>query len=207
MSFFRKLFGKVDASLTRDKALEEVSALATIPAFICRLGYIVYGLQVVNFIVFTVFVLILGTVRGQFQFAQGDPGDILYQTLDGTLQIGWIQDGHLWVTQALSTVFFFLAFSSATDFFKNIAKTGKPFERVRARELKRVGAMLVLSFIIPDVAGMVSLWLTQPYFAGMSYGVSYLTQLVPLAVGIVVALFARIFEYGCILQEQDDALL
>ena len=40
----------------------------------------------------------------------------------------------------------------------------------------------------------------------MSYGVT-IFDTAPLAAGIVIFVFAKVFEYGCILQEQDDALL
>ena len=207
MSLIKNLFRKTDTAISRDDALAEMSSVAAIAAFICRLGYILLGLQVVVFIALSLFVLIPGWFQGQFHFVSDGSGDLLYQSLDGTFHIGWIEDGRLWISWMLSTIFLFLTFSRATQFFKHISQSKKPFERARAGELKRIGAMLVLSCLVPDLVGIVTLWLMRPLLAGLSYSVSFLTQSGQLAVGIVVFVFARVFEYGCILQEQDDGLL
>lgn len=45
---------------------------------------------------------------------------------------------------------------------------------------------------------------------GMGFGVSFFAdpmRFAMLAVGIVVLTVARVFEYGCVLQEQDDGLV
>ena len=206
MSFISKLFSKPRKDISRSDALSEMSSLSTFAAFFCRIGYIVCGLQAAAAIVVLLVVLIPGTVQGQFHFVASGEGDILYQSLDGTSWVGFIQDNKTWVSRALSSIFNFLMFSTALDFFKAISKTEKPFVPARARNLKRIGALLALSGIIPDAAGVVSIWLSHAYTAGMSYGVT-IFDTAPLAAGIVIFVFAKVFEYGCILQEQDDALL
>lgn len=49
-----------------------------------------------------------------------------------------------------------------------------------------------------------------PMPEGMGFGVSFSAdpmRFAMLAVGIVVLMVARVFEYGCVLQEQDDGLV
>ena len=206
MSFISKLFSKPRKDISRADALSEISSLSTVAAFFCRIGYIISGLQMAAILVTVLIVLIPGTVQGQFHFVENGAGDILYQSLDGTFWVGFIQDNKTFVSQALSAILRFLIFSTAVDFFKAISKTEKPFVLARAYNLKRIGALLVLLGVVPDALGVVSIWLSHPYTAGMSYGVS-IFDTAPLAAGIIVFVFARVFEYGCVLQEQDDALL
>lgn len=94
-------------------------------------------------------------------------------------------------------------------FFGRIAKTGEPFRRKRARELGAVGVLMVVMSFAPGILlyatmriGVALLQSSWPIAYGIdafSYGL--------LACGLLVLAFAKVFEYGCILQQQDDELI
>lgn len=93
-------------------------------------------------------------------------------------------------------------------FFGRIAKTGKPFCRERARELGLIGKLVIVMSFAPCLLMIVTMaighlvlrdWPASYDIALFSYGA--------LACGLLILAFAKVFEYGCILQEQDDELV
>lgn len=99
----------------------------------------------------------------------------------------------------------------ARRMLRNIAETGRPFDLDRARELMRIGQLLMfMAFAVP--------LLGQGLTRGLLLLVGYAGDMPPLngggliasfciMLGVVLMAIARIFEYGCVLQEQDDRLL
>ena len=82
----------------------------------------------------------------------------------------------------------------------------------RARELGAVGWLLLLAGVLPplvlNVAWPVVTGLTRSL--GLSYSMSLPVMredFVLCAAGLLLVAVARMFEYGCILQKQDDELL
>ena len=207
MSFTSKLFSNPRMDISREGALSDMSSLARIAVLICRIGGFITGVWAVLSIAAIVGALFYGAMDGG-RFVSDGAGGILFQTTDAILTFGILSDGSPLVTRALFSLFCCRAFGRAIDFFRAIAKSGLPFKRVRARELQHIGALLVLGSLISGPVGIVSILLvTSLSGAPLSWSITDVFQIGSLAVGIIVFVFARVFEYGCILQEQDDALL
>lgn len=103
------------------------------------------------------------------------------------------------VTMALAFVICVIATRAASE----LSDTGRPFTAGMVRALKRVGRLLTYMFLLPTLMGLVIAWAAPPDVTLVVGGGSvYL-----LLAGSFVLMFARFFEYGCILQQQDDELL
>ena len=117
---------------------------------------------------------------------------------DGTTTIGkWL--GYLCVLAALIVASRALAI---------IASTRSPFSYARWREMKIVGLLLVCAGLVAPLVGtlLTVLGLVVSGFRD-SLSLSMAFEAAPLLAGLVVIVFGRIVDYGCILQEQDDRLL
>lgn len=99
----------------------------------------------------------------------------------------------------------------ARRMLRNMADTGRPFDLDRARELMRIGQLLMCTAFVVPLLG-------QGLTRGLLLLVGYAGDMPPLSGGGLIAVFcimlgvvlmaiARIFEYGCVLQDQDDRLL
>ena len=112
------------------------------------------------------------------------------------------------VTEGATTLLFAalagLSFFFAARMFGRIAKTKRPFERARGRELKTVAWLSIASSVAPAIlAAIVStVGFGAPYVPD-GFSVDYDTILN----SIILLAFAYIFDYGCVLQQQDDELL
>lgn len=104
------------------------------------------------------------------------------------------------------------AFALAALLCGRVRRTGEVFSPRRARELGAVGWLLLLAGVLPPLVLNVA-W---PAVTGLtrSLGLSYSMSLpvmredfVLCAAGLLLVAVARMFEYGCILQKQDDELL
>lgn len=96
--------------------------------------------------------------------------------------------------------------------FRHIAQTGKPFERARTREICVLGWVAVAASVVPNLVGLgVATAACNLFYAanGFEWGPwePGVVNWWMLVLGIFILLIARIFEYGCILQDQDDRLL
>lgn len=97
-------------------------------------------------------------------------------------------------------------------FFHRIGLSGRPFERPRARELSIIGALALAAAIVPNAIGLaISTWayntyLIQYQFVWGAWGPGAVDGWL-VALGAFVLMMARVFDYGCILQDQDDRLL
>ena len=93
-------------------------------------------------------------------------------------------------------------------FFRRIAKTGEPFRPERARELFLVADLLVALAIAPGLLEAGALWLGVTLLPTVSYDITYGILNYGLLIGAFLLLaFARVFSYGCLLQQQDDELV
>lgn len=92
----------------------------------------------------------------------------------------------------------------AAKMFYSIAKTKRPFDRARARELKGVAWVNAACAILPALlAATVSTIGFGTVYVPEDFSIDYDT----LINAFILLAFAYIFDYGCILQEQDDELL
>lgn len=109
------------------------------------------------------------------------------------------------------------AFSIAARMCAQIRRTGVAFAPERARELGRVGWLVLLAGCVPTLAHMllervaaavVSSLVASGEMLGYALTASFEPgDLMLVALGILVVLLGRVFEYGCILQRQDDEML
>lgn len=109
------------------------------------------------------------------------------------------------------------AFSIAARMCAQIRRTGVAFAPERARELGRVGWLVLLAGCVPTLAHMllerVAAAVVSSLVASgemLSYALTASFEpgdLMLVALGILVVLLGRVFEYGCILQRQDDEML
>ena len=92
-----------------------------------------------------------------------------------------------------------------------------PFAPERARELGRVGWLVLLAGCAPTLlhmlleaiaAAVVQALVESGEMLSYALTASFEPQdLMLVSLGIVLVLVGRVFEYGCILQKQDDETL
>ena len=100
------------------------------------------------------------------------------------------------------------ALAVAGRFFSEVASTRRPFGSVAAHRVKRIGAIAALASIAPSLvvrAVIEVLLATRGYAGSLSIYPDFQPWL--CVMGFFLLVFARILEYGAILQQQDDELL
>lgn len=160
---------------------------------------------------------------GDFVLAETEPQDPVYRYDDEGNVVGMAQTGagtvslrgnplQLTVRGVVSAGLSGAAFALAALLCGRVRRTGEVFSPRRARELGAVGWLLLLAGVLPPLVLNVA-W---PVVDGLtrSLGLSYSMSLpvmredfVLCAAGLLLMAVARMFEYGCILQKQDDELL
>ena len=176
-------------------------------------------------------------VTAFFSTSKGSPGLIVSETGEQPPQITYDEDGnevgHSQVmggtvylsgspvsTFANGVVFGGLAcagFAAAALMCSKIRRTGVPFAPERARELGRVGWLVLLAGCAPTLIHMlleavamivVNSLLESGEILSYALTASFEPQdLMLVSLGILLVLVGRVFEYGCILQKQDDETL
>lgn len=116
------------------------------------------------------------------------------------------------LARATSLAFGAAVLAVGARFFRRVGSSGRPFERPRARELSAIGLLAIAAAVVPNVVGLaVSTWATNAYLMWPQFvwgawepGVvnGWLVVL-----GAFIVMMARVLDYGCVLQEQDDRLL
>lgn len=160
---------------------------------------------------------------GDFVLAETDPQDPVYRHDDEGNVVGMAQTGagtvslrgnplQLTARGVVSAGLSGAAFALAALLCGRVRRTGEVFSPRRARELGAVGWLLLLAGVLPplvlNVAWPVVTGLTRSL--GLSYSMSLPVMredFVLCAAGLLLVAVARMFEYGCILQKQDDELL
>lgn len=160
---------------------------------------------------------------GDFVLAETEPQDPVYRYDDEGNVVGMAQTGagtvslrgnplQLTARGVVSAGLSGAAFALAALLCGRVRRTGEVFSPRRARELGAVGWLLLLAGVLPplvlNVAWPVVTGLTRSL--GLSYSMSLPVMredFVLCAAGLLLMAVARMFEYGCILQKQDDELL
>ena len=109
------------------------------------------------------------------------------------------------------------AFVVAARMCSSVRRTGVVFSAERSRELGVVGWLVLLAGCVPSLLHMLlecaaSAVVGALVEAGemLSYALTArfdAQDLILVALGILLVLVSRVFEYGCILQKQDDETL
>ena len=98
---------------------------------------------------------------------------------------------------------------SAYRFFSAIEKAGKPFDLECIRILRQVGHLFFIGGAAVKPFGAIVTGLILSGFGG-NFTDALNDQLLDLSMlfaGLIFSLLATVFQYGCILQKQDDELL
>ena len=98
---------------------------------------------------------------------------------------------------------------SVRRLFFNIEKEGRPFDLECNHTLRRVGHLFLIGGAAVRLLGAVITGMILSGFGGSftdALGGQHL-DLSMLFAGLIISLIASVFQYGCILQIQDDELL
>ena len=112
-------------------------------------------------------------------------------------------DGHTAIGSAMMTCL------SAYKFFSAIEKAGRPFDLECIRILRQIGHLFLIGSVAVKLLGAIVTGLILSGFGGNftdALGGQHLDLSMVFA-GLIISLIASVFQYGCILQKQDDELL
>lgn len=202
-----------DGLLTREDTLARIGKLASDMELACKLGMVilVFGLLVTAYLSFAVTVPGLdGAVSKVLMDGEAFAGVVIANGETGVSLELVSEDGETILSGLLMLIVWMIADWRAARFFHGIVETGRPFELDRARDLKRIASALmrwsaVLFFV--NLAFERVLLAIVPGGEAVGFGVAPNLPFAPYVAGGLLLAIARIWEYGCILQEQDDALL
>ncbi|MDO4427925.1 MAG: hypothetical protein Q4B91_00210 [Atopobiaceae bacterium] len=122
----------------------------------------------------------------------------------------------LWLAADLTrvgSVLTFVAYLGATRVCQRVADTGEVFSLDVVRALRRVSVFLVLAAFVPGLLHLVGRAISGAVASQLMVEAAFIptgTVIVDtgaLAIGAPLFAICRMFEYGCILQKQDDELL
>lgn len=118
-------------------------------------------------------------------------------------------DGHTAIGSGMMTCLALAIALSAYRFFSAIEKSGRPFDLECIRILRQIGHLFLIGGAAVKPFGAIVTGLILSGFGG-SFTDALGDQLLDLSMlfaGLIFSLIASVFQYGCILQKQDDELL
>lgn len=118
-------------------------------------------------------------------------------------------DGHTAIGSLLMTCLALTIALSVRRLFFNIEKEGRPFDLECSHTLRRVGHLFLIGGVAVKLLGAIVTGLILSGFGGNftdALGGQHLDLSMVFA-GLIISLIASVFQYGCILQKQDDELL
>lgn len=118
-------------------------------------------------------------------------------------------DGHTAIGSLLMACLAFAIALSVCRLFSSIEKTGRPFDLECIRILRQVGHLFFIGGAAVKPFGAIVTGLILSGFGGNFTDAldDQLLDLSMLFAGLIFSLLATVFQYGCILQKQDDELL
>lgn len=117
------------------------------------------------------------------------------------------------VASAVGCVLSFVAYLRATRVCQHVTSTGEVFTLDVVRGLRRASVFLVLAAFVPGVLTLAGRAVSEAVATQLMVDAAFIptgTVIMDngmLATGALLFALCRIFEYGCILQKQDDELL
>lgn len=118
-------------------------------------------------------------------------------------------DGHTAMGSVMMTFLALAIALSAYKLFSIIEKAGRPFDLECIRILRQVGHLFLIGGVAVKLLGAIVTGLILSGFGGNftdALGGQHLDLSMVFA-GLIISLIASVFQYGCILQIQDDELL
>lgn len=118
-------------------------------------------------------------------------------------------DGHTAIGSGMMACLALAIALSAYRFFSAIEKAGRPFDLECIRILRQIGHLFLIGGAAVKLFGAIVTGLILSGFGGSftdALGGQHL-DLSMLFTGLIISLIASVFQYGCILQKQDDELL
>lgn len=169
----------------RSDPLERLESICRIIGRLLRIGLVI---QVVALVAFVIVSLQAGVLSALTLTAQGSSGGELgnLPASVGNLVSLCLTIPVLWLGQRMCD---------------RIVRDHRPFERECAADLYKCGILMLLAGFVPCA---ISLPLAIIVPGG---GEPYALQLALAMSGAIVVAVSRIFDYGCILQAQDDGLV
>ena len=207
-----KGIGSLPQDMTRDRALRKMSNLARAASVLCRVIGVLQILAVVLWLGWTAFRVVPLALQGDGSLQPVTGGDaigVAFVQRDGKTVMTIVDsDGRATLALVLSWLAYAAALAIGSRFFQRISLSRRPFERARALDLAHIGMLLVvIGVVVPFASAAIT-------FAGLlaagyqgSYSVPLFLHAPAFITGLSIMVLARVFEYGCILQEQDDRLL
>ena len=140
---------------------------------------------------------------------EASEGPILVGTNEQTPLMLVAHDGHTAIGSGMMACLALAIALSAYRFFSAIEKAGRPFDLECIRILRQIGHLFLIGGAAVKLFGAIVTGLILSGFGGSftdALGGQHL-DLSMLFAGLIISLIASIFQYGCILQKQDDELL
>lgn len=118
-------------------------------------------------------------------------------------------DGHTAIGSLLMACLAFAIALSVCSLFSSIEKTGRPFDLECIHILRQVGHLFFIGGAAVKPFGAIVTGLILSGFGGNFTDAldDQLLDLSMLFAGLIFSPLATVFQYGCILQKQDDELL
>lgn len=207
----------------REHALAEMSSIAGAARIVCRVGAIACLVPVVLGVAGLLRWMVGGMLDGSFADGIALVGSkaisqasvsagqelLAIATADKETSIILIdQNGGLPIARQLSMLLMAWALATASQFFSQVAMTKRPFDSAAARKVRHIGAIAAIASFAPSLAvwAVIELLLATVAYSG-SFSIYPDFEPWLCVMGFFLLVFARILEYGGILQRQDDELL
>lgn len=187
----RELAHRPVGSISREEATLSIGRIAQAARSICGLAF---GFGVVG-LVFYALVFIL-ELAGVFEA--------------GFLWSSFERENLNAVSELIKLCMELYLFTQLKKFFGAIGESARPFELERARELAQAGKTLLYMGYIPNLVGYfinLAVYAAAGPDSAQTLATAAIIDGNCLVLGLCVYLLARVFEYGCILQHEDDGLV
>lgn len=205
---------KSNEAINREQAIAKLRKLARISkwATICITTALALGLLAV--ITIDLLLILPGLSQGsclqsvELQAGEGPCLAIVGTDAQTPLMLV-AHDGHTAIGSLLMTCLALTIALSVRRLFFNIEKEGRPFDLECNHTLRRVGHLFLIGGVAVRLLGAVITGMILLGFGG-SFTDALDDQLLDLSMlfaGLIFSLLATVFQYGCILQKQDDELL
>ncbi len=204
---------KLDRAQTLERMAKEVGGVAT--AFRVMGGLLLFFLACGALFVAA---LIVPKLIGAGCQIQGMPGgaddpftgiELATAARDATFTLVF-PDGQTMIAGAGMWICSIVICLRASRMLRAIVQTKRPFDGGRVRNLMEIGQLLMFQGLVLPIAGSALTWALLriiQYQGNLELSIIGPYQGCSIIVGLVLMAIARIFEYGCILQDQDDRLL